>query len=60
MRILIAPFTWLGRMLLWIFVVPIGVWRSLRHHRKKGERKTMKKVEKMLEERDRQEAAGGE
>ena len=60
MRLLIASFTWLGRMLLWIFVYRIGVWRSLRHHRKKGERKTMKKVEKMIGERDRKKAAGGE
>jgi hypothetical protein len=48
-----APFFWFGRILLWIFLFPIGVWRSLVHHRKKGERRTVKRVEKMLDERDR-------
>jgi hypothetical protein len=53
MRTLMAPFTWFGRVLLWIFLLPVGIWRSLRHHRKKGERKTLVKIEKMMEERER-------
>jgi hypothetical protein len=27
---------WLGRMTLWVLFFPLGIWRSLRHHRKKG------------------------
>lgn len=47
-----APLFWFGRVLLWVFLFPIGVWRSLRHHRKKGERRTQKQLERMLAERD--------
>jgi fatty acid desaturase len=50
---IMAPFTWLGRVLLWVFLFPVGVWRSLRHHRKKGERRSTKQMEKMLDERER-------
>lgn len=50
MRTVLAPFFWLGRVFLWIVLFPIGVWRSLRHHRKKGERRTERKVKKMLDE----------
>jgi hypothetical protein len=53
MRTMLAPFTWLGRVLLWILIFPIGVWRSLRHHRKKGERRSAQKMEQLLKERDR-------
>jgi hypothetical protein len=52
-RTIIAPIFWLGRVLLWIVFLPIGIWRSLRHHRKKSERRTVKQVEKMLDERER-------
>jgi hypothetical protein len=48
-----APFLWLGRVLLWIVFFPIGIWRSLRHHRKKGERNMEKRMGKMLDERER-------
>ncbi len=54
MRALFAPVFYFGRILLWIFLFPIGVWRSLVHHRKKGERRAAKQVEKVLErERER-------
>jgi hypothetical protein len=29
MRTIMAPFLWLGRVLLWIVFFPIGIWRSL-------------------------------
>lgn len=48
MRALFAPLFWAGRILLWMFILPIGIWRSLRHHRKKGERRVLAKVEKRL------------
>lgn len=48
MRVLTAPFTWFGRVLLWVFLLPIGIWRSLVHHRKKQHRKTMREVEKVM------------
>lgn len=31
------PVKWAGRMALWIFVFPVGVWRSLRRGRKNRE-----------------------
>jgi hypothetical protein len=34
-----------------LLFAPIGIWRSLRYHRETEARKTMKKVEKMLDER---------
>lgn len=46
MRLLTAPFTWLGRIFLWVFLFPIGVWRSLVHHRKKGERRAVEAMRK--------------
>jgi hypothetical protein len=42
-----APLTWLGRVFLWTFLLPIGIWRSLRHHRKKGVREMRRELEKM-------------
>lgn len=48
MRTLLAPVFWLGRVTLWILVFPIGIWRSLRHHRKKGQRKTIEAVRKEM------------
>jgi hypothetical protein len=48
-----APFLWLGRVLLWIVFLPLGIWRSMRHHRKKGERNMDKRMEKKFAERDR-------
>lgn len=26
---------WIGRVLLWILVLPIGIWRTIRHGRRK-------------------------
>lgn len=46
--------TWLGRVFLWVFLLPIGIWRSLVHHRKKGEKRA---VEAMRRELDRREAS---
>lgn len=52
MRILTVPLFFIGRILLWVFLLPIGIWRSLVHHRKKGERRTEQRMEKMLAERE--------
>jgi hypothetical protein len=46
MRALTAPFAWLGRVALWVLFLPVGIWRSMRHHRKKGERRALAKFEK--------------
>jgi hypothetical protein len=27
-----GPLKWAGRMLLWLFLWPVGLWRSIRHH----------------------------
>lgn len=53
MRTLLTPVFWLGRVLLWIVFFPLGIWRSLVHHRKKGQRRT---EEAMVRELDRREA----
>jgi len=45
-------FTWIGRVLLWVFLLPVGIWRSLVHHRKKGTKKAVEQMRKELE-RDR-------
>ena len=44
--------TWFGRMLLWIFLLPVGIWRSLVHHRKKGTKKAVEQMRKAIEKRD--------
>jgi hypothetical protein len=31
------PLAWAGRMLLWLFLLPVGVWRSLRKGRRNRE-----------------------
>lgn len=31
------PLTWAGRVLLWLFLLPIGIWRSVRKGRKNRE-----------------------
>ncbi len=46
MRTLMAPFTWLGRVALWLLFFPLGWWRSVRHGRKKSERAVIKEVRK--------------
>lgn len=53
MRSILAPLTWLGRVILWIPpLTPIGIWRSLRYSRKKGERRVEKRIEKRLGDRE--------
>lgn len=37
-------FTWFGRVFLWIFLFPVGVWRSLRHHGKKAEKRAVARM----------------
>lgn len=53
MRRALTPVFFLGRVLLWIVFFPVGIWRSLVHHRKKGERRAQ---EMMRRELDRREA----
>lgn len=36
---------WLGRVVLWILLLPVGIWRSFRHGRKKSEKKILKAIE---------------
>lgn len=36
------PITFAGRVLLWIFAWPLGLWRSLRHGQKKDARRASK------------------
>lgn len=31
----LAPFTWFGRVLLWLVFLPLGLWRSIHHGRRK-------------------------
>ncbi|HYT30557.1 MAG TPA: hypothetical protein VEN82_07250 [Actinomycetota bacterium] len=45
-RWIVAPFTWLGRVLLWLTLWPVGLWRSLRHSRKKSERRMLRAIDK--------------
>lgn len=30
---------WLGRVFLWLLFLPLGLWRSIRHGRKKSEQR---------------------
>lgn len=53
MRTLLAPVFWLGRIALWVFLFPVGVWRSLRHHRKKGTRKAVAQMRREIEKDER-------
>jgi hypothetical protein len=36
------PLKWLGRVCLWLVLWPIGLWRSLRHGRKKSEQRIIR------------------
>ena len=31
------PTKWLGRVSLWVFLLPLGIWRTVRHSRKNRE-----------------------
>ena len=42
-------FTWMGRVFLWLFLLPVGIWRSIVHARKKGRDQAVAEVEKMHE-----------
>ncbi len=33
--------TWLGRTVLWFVFLPLGLWRSLRHGRRKAIKKAL-------------------
>lgn len=48
MKVLTAPVFWLGRVLLWVFLFPIGVWRSLVHHRKKAQRRALDQMRREM------------
>jgi hypothetical protein len=47
-RLLTAPLFWIGRVTLWVLILPVGIWRSLRHHRKKGQRKAVEQIRREL------------
>lgn len=40
---------WCGRVTLWLVLWPVGLWRSMRH----GRRKSEKRIESMIRERGR-------
>ncbi len=46
MRWMFAPFLWLGRVLLWFILLPVGIWRSIRHGRRKSERRIIAEIER--------------
>lgn len=43
---------WLGRVALWFVFLPVGLWRSIRHGRKKTEARIIEEI------RARDESAG--
>ena len=48
MRMITAPIFWAGRVSLWILVLPLGIWRSVRHGRKQSEKRQAKLIAKEL------------
>ena len=52
MRTILAPFLWLGRVMLWIVFLPLGLWRSIVHGRKKSERRQAKLIAEELDKRE--------
>lgn len=40
---------WVGRVMLWVLVFPVGVWRSLRHHSRKAENRAVKRMKKEMQ-----------
>ena len=40
-----APFTWFGRVCLWLVFWPVGLWRSIHHGRKASERRMAKQLQ---------------
>jgi len=53
MRALFAPIMWMGRVTLWIVFLPLGLWRSIVHGRKKSERRQAKLLANELAKHDR-------
>lgn len=41
-----APVFWLGRVSLWLVFFPLGMWRSIRHGRKKSERRIIEEIQR--------------
>lgn len=37
-------FTWFGRVLLWVVFLPIGLWRSIRHGRRKETERLIRQI----------------
>ena len=46
MRLIFAPLLWLGRVLLWFVLLPVGLWRSIHHGRRKSERRIIAELTK--------------
>jgi len=46
MRLIFAPVLWLGRVLLWFILLPVGIWRSVHHGRRKSERRIIAELSK--------------
>lgn len=46
MRLIFAPFLWFGRVLLWFVLLPVGIWRSTHHGRRKSERRIITELSK--------------
>jgi hypothetical protein len=44
MRLFIAPVLWFGRVSLWFVFLPLGLWRSIVHGRKKSEKRLAKRI----------------
>lgn len=39
-----APFTWTGRVILWLCCWPLGLWRSYRHGRNRDQERLMRQI----------------
>jgi hypothetical protein len=37
---------WLGRVSLWVLFLPLGLWRSVRHGRRKSEKRIIEAMRK--------------
>jgi hypothetical protein len=48
MRVILAPILWLGRVSLWVLFLPLGLWRSVVHGRKKSEKRQAKLIAEEL------------
>ncbi len=51
MRTIMAPVFWLGRVLLWICFLPLGLWRSIRHGRKQSEKRQARLIAEEMSKR---------